>query len=74
MLDEFREQASASPFLDEELEETDKKAAAVRVPAQRFLGMTPGQRFIISFMLLMMSCLLSAMFLLVTGKVVPPLF
>lgn len=74
MLDEFREQASASPFLDEELEEADEKARAMQVPPQRFLGMTPGQRFVISFMLLMMACLLSAMFLLVTGKVVPPLF
>ncbi len=73
MLDEFREQASASPFLDE-LEETNEKSRAERLPPQRFLGMTPGQRFVIAFMLLMMACLLSAMFLLVTEKVVPPIF
>lgn len=74
MLDEFREQASASPFLDEELEESEEQAKAQQLPAPRFLGMTPGQRFVIALMLLMMACLLSAMFLLVTEKVVPPLF
>jgi len=74
MLDEFREQASTSPFLDEVSEETEEKAKAERLPPQRFLGMTPGQRFVIALMLLMMTCLLSAMFLLLTGKVVPPVF
>lgn len=73
MLDEFREQASTSPFIEEDLEEMYTEDRAEHQPAQRFLGMTPGQRFVISLMLLMMACLLGAMFLLVTGKVVPPL-
>ena len=68
MLDDFREQASASDFLDEEeaprLDETEHP--------RKFLGMTPAQRFVIALMLLMITCILSTFCLLVTEKVIPP--
>jgi hypothetical protein len=68
MLDDFRQQANASDFLDEEgasqLEETERP--------RKFLGMTPAQRFVIALMLLMITCLLSTFCLLVSEKVIPP--
>jgi len=68
MLDDFRQQANASEFLDEEeapqFEETEQP--------RKFLGMTPAQRFVIALMLLMITCLLSTFCLLVTEKVIPP--
>jgi hypothetical protein len=66
MLDDLRQQAEDS-FLDE------PEQAAQAAPSQpRFLGMTPAQTFILSFILLILACLLSASCLLVTGRVVPP--
>ena len=68
MLDDFRQQANTSEFLDDEeasqFEETEKP--------RKFLGMTPAQRFVIALMLLMITCLLSTFCLLVTEKVIPP--
>ena len=40
--------------------------------SKRILGMTPVQRFIMSVMILMATCLLGAMCLLITGKFVLP--
>ena len=68
MLEEFREQASSSPLYEEETFVEVKP----RRPRRRFLGMTAAQRFMIAVMLLMMACLLGALLLLVTEKVVPP--
>jgi hypothetical protein len=68
MLEEFREQASGSPLYEEETFVEVKR----RRPRRRSLGMTPAQRFMIAVMLLMMACLLGALLLLVTEKVVPP--
>ncbi len=73
MLDEFREQASTSPFFEEE-EETFEEVKPHRPPRGRFLGMTPPQRFVIAVLVLMMTCVLGALFLLVTEKVVPAFF
>ena len=72
MFDDFREQGSE--FLDETEEESLGEAAPGRSekPRGHFLGMTPVQRFIITAMLLVITCLLSAFCLLVTQKVVPP--
>ena len=68
MLDDLREQAS--------FEETESTTAAKiqppPMPQGRFLGMTALQRFIIAFMLLALTCLFSALCLLVTQRVVPP--
>jgi hypothetical protein len=71
MLDDFREQASTSPFFeDESFEEVELER-----PKKRFLGMTPAQRFVIALMLLMMTCLIGALLLVITERVVlPPLF
>jgi hypothetical protein len=74
MLDEFREQASTSPFIEEEVEEVYEEVKPVRRPPQRFLGMTAPQRFVIALMLLLMTCFLGALTLLVMEKVVPPVF
>jgi hypothetical protein len=70
MLDEFREQASTSPFIDEDVEEIYEEVKPTRPPQQRFLGMTAAQRFVIAVMILMMTCFLGALTLLVTEKVV----
>jgi hypothetical protein len=68
MLDDFRQQANASEFIDEEesshLEETGQP--------RKFLGMTPAQRCVIALMLLLITCLLSTFCLLVTEKIIPP--
>lgn len=67
MLDEFREQASAAPFFEDEEE---KPIPAVR--PRYFLGMTPVQRFVIAILLLLIICLLGVFALVVTGRVVLP--
>ena len=74
MLDEFREQANMeSSFEVEETQEDepDLSTAPARSSGQ-FLGMTPAQRFIVATMLLAITCLISSLCLMVTGKVVPP--
>jgi hypothetical protein len=71
MFEEFREQASASPFYDEE--ETFEEVKPRR-RGRRFLGMTPAQRFVIAIMLLIMTCMIGSLFLLVMEKVIPPFF
>jgi len=43
-------------------------------PTPRFLGMTPFQRFVIIFLIFMLTCVLGSFCLLVTEKVVPPIF
>jgi hypothetical protein len=75
MLDNFRDQANVSPFLDEEEEEeniTAEEEKSRRIPQKRFLGMTPAQRFVIAVMLLMMMCILGAFFLLLTERIALP--
>lgn len=67
MLDDFREQASTSPFF-EEVEEKPKPAPRPRY----FLGMAPAQRFVIALMLLLIVCILGSFALLVTNKIVLP--
>jgi hypothetical protein len=70
MLDDLREQASASPFFENNAdidEETE-----IFLPEKRFLGMTALQRFFIAVMLLMMTCILGTLFLLVFERVALP--
>ncbi len=67
MLDDLRQQTSEL-F---EQEEPPPPPPAPRPPT-RILGMTPFQTFIVALMLLVITCLLSASCLLVTGRVVPP--
>jgi len=75
MLDDLREQASDSDYFDAadgtyDFEEIEEQARYV--PKRKFLGMTPVQRFVIAVMLLLMTCLMSTFFLLVSEIVVLP--
>jgi hypothetical protein len=69
MLEEFREQASTSSFVDEDVEEVFEEVKPARQPSRRFLGLTAPQRFVIALMVLMMACFLGALTLMVTGKI-----
>jgi len=72
MFEDFRKQIEDSSFTDEDQEEA--------LPVDNIsdtgliLGMTPIQRFIVAFMLLMMTIILGILFLLVTAKIAPPFF
>jgi hypothetical protein len=67
MLDDLRQQASG--LFDEQ--EPPAPPPPPRPPARLF-GMTPFQTFLVALMLLVITCLLSASCLVVTGRVVPP--
>lgn len=73
MLDNLRDDASSRPFFEDEEPslppEPERDPVPLRLPAGRFLGMTPVQRFIISVLLMMTVCLLGTMFLLATEKI-----
>jgi len=71
MLDDFREQASTSPYY-EEPEETFEEVKPYR-PKKRILGMTAGQRLVIALMLLFAVCILGTLALLVTERIVLPI-
>jgi hypothetical protein len=70
MFDNLREQANSTPFYEDEaqFQSVEGTNPAASPASSRFLGMTPIQHFIISVMLMMMVCLVGAMFLVVTGK------
>ena len=70
MLDDFREQAEADPYEEEEEVQSYDYMEEERT---HFLGMTPFQRFVIAVMLLLATCILSTFCLLVTEKVILPL-
>lgn len=76
MFDEFRQDAENFSFDDElETEGVEDENPRFRHPAaqpKRLLGMTPAQRFVIAVLLLMMTCILSSFFLLVTERIAPP--
>jgi hypothetical protein len=65
MLDDLREQASASSF--------DEEAPRIKRPyrERRFLGMTAFQRFFVAMMFFFITCLLGTFFLVVAQKMVP---
>ena len=73
MLEDLREQAETGSLFDE-LEDDDYQTESGTSPLSQdvILGMTAIQRFIIAVLLLMVTCLMSALCLLATGKVVPP--
>jgi hypothetical protein len=68
MLDEFRQQADAESFFEEE--ESYEEVRPIRPKTRRF-GMTAAQRLVLSLLFLMMVCVVGTLFLVVTGKVVP---
>lgn len=71
MLDDLRNSASNS------FQEEESPAEQEIVPTRRrepFLGMSAGQRFVIVLMLFLMTIVLSAGCLILTGRVVLPFF
>jgi hypothetical protein len=72
MLDNLRDQASSSPYFQQDDEPIEEPQGPVALPPRRSIdqitGMTPQQRFIIAIMMLVIVCLLGAMFLMVTGR------
>jgi hypothetical protein len=73
MFDNLREDATSSPFYEEEAK---FQPAAGTEPmfgapssSRRILGMTGIQRFVIAFMFFLAVCIIGAMALLVTGKI-----
>lgn len=66
MLDDLRQQANEGEL--EQLEEEGDEAIAP-VQGNRFLGMTPQQRFLMAALFSMWVCILGALCLLATGKV-----
>lgn len=76
MFDEFRSEVGdysfeegREPDSDQDIYSFKEKAA----PQKRyFLGMTPVQRFVVAVMLLIMTCILSSFFLLVSERIAPP--
>jgi hypothetical protein len=67
MLDDLRQQADAAPF-----EEEEEPRRRPRRNRKQFLGMSAFQRFIISLLLLLITCLLGVFTLLVTERIVLP--
>ncbi len=70
MLDNLRDDSSR-PFFEDEAQFQPADVSAIPEPPRprgRFLGMTGAQRFLISIMLMILVCLLGAMFSLVFGK------
>lgn len=78
MFDNLRDDASASFYEEDNAEiypeEPEKPVKPGRAKPRintdsKFLGMTPLQRFIIAFMLMVAVCTLGTMCLLLTGKI-----
>jgi len=71
MFDNLREQANATPVPDEDPKfDTSSNAGAKRKGSSgHFLGMTPEQRFFVTFILMIMVIILGMMCLLVTGRI-----
>lgn len=75
MFDNLREDANSTPFYEDEarFEEAEAITPAPRRRARAsgapFLGLSPVQRFVLAFMLLMAVCALGSMCLLITGKI-----
>lgn len=84
MLDDFRKEANEGSLfedddpvefeelgaLDQEYDDFEDETSEPAKPKGPFLGMTAQQRFILSAMLLVLTCTLSILTLLVTGRIV----
>ncbi len=69
-LEELRQQASSTELFEEKPEVTQTEI----YHEQRFLGLTAFQRFVIAFLLFMITCMVSSFLLLVTQRVILPFF
>jgi hypothetical protein len=70
MLDDLRRQADEVEY--DELDSQELPGSVERDPDERFLGLTPIQRFFIALLLLVITILVGLLCLLVTGKIMPP--
>ena len=57
---------------DDEFEFSEEQVWGDPEPKPQFLGMSPGQRFVLAFLLFLTALILSVFCLLVTGKVALP--
>ena len=69
MLDDFRNEANASPYFEETTEYFEEVKPASR--RGNLLGMTAAQRLVLAIMLFMMTCIVGSLMLLVFEIVVP---
>ena len=72
MLDDLRNTASNDS--EPETPGAPIKAAPAKARSGMFLGMSAGQRFVIALLLFMMSCVMGAGCLVLSGKVLLPFF
>ena len=70
MLDDFRNEANASPYFEEGSTEFFEEVPRVRSRG-KFLGMTAAQRLVIAIMLFIMTCIVGSLMLLVFERIVP---
>jgi len=73
MLDDFRDEANASPYFEDEGTEYFEETSTSRRRG-KLLGMTAGQRLVVAIMLFVMTCIVGSLALLVFEIVVPPAF
>lgn len=73
MLDDFRSN-NEQPQYEETVQSRDLPAYEAKPAPSRFLGMSPFQRFIIVFLVFMLTCVLGSFCLLVTERIIPPFF
>jgi hypothetical protein len=66
MFDDLREEFSTS--FEEQPTVPPVQPAVRRKQTRQFLGMTSFQRFVIAFLLMLVTCLLGTMLLVITGK------
>ena len=74
MYDDFRDDAAASFYEDEQPKTNYQTASGTTTNApqrrgSRFLGMTSIQRLVLAVMLMFAVCVIGALFLFVTGKI-----
>ncbi len=69
MFEDFRKQIDDDAFNEEEEKLPE---GAEKPPRGNFLGLKPAQRFIVAFMLLVMTVILGLLFLMVTNKIALP--
>ncbi len=71
MFEDFRKQTEDASFPDDKQDDQPPHAPKSR-DMELLFGMTPVQRFIIIFMIFIMTIILGLLFLLATSKIVPP--
>ncbi len=70
MLDDFRNEANASPYFEDKSTEYFEEVPRAK-PRGKFLRMTAAQRLVIATMLFIMTCIVGSLMLLVFERIVP---